>query len=393
MVFDFDSVIPRRHTNSLKYDFAASRGKPEDILPMWVADMDFAAPPCVGEALAARARHNVYGYSDADDRYFEAVAGWLASRHGYKAHPSWLIKTPSVVFAIAMAIRALTEKGEAVLIQQPVYYPFASCVDSNARTLVVNPLALKHGRYEIDFEDFEEKIIQNRVRLFIFCSPHNPVGRVWTAEELTRLGDICVRHGVVVVSDEIHMDFAYSGHRHIPFASLKPDYESIAVTCTSPSKTFNLAGLHIANIFIADKAIRDKYRIEIDSAGYSQSNIMGLIACESAYRDGARWLDELLEYLWASIRHVKDWLVERLPGVRLVEPEGTYFLWFDCRRLGLTDEQLDELLIQRAKIWLFAGTVFGRGGEGFQRMNIACPRSVVMEGLERIFTAVQPTIG
>jgi len=387
MLFDFNTVIPRRHTNSLKYDFALNRGKPEDILPMWVADMDFSAPPCVENALAARVRHNIYGYSDADDRYFESVAGWLASRHGYKTHPSWLIRTPSVVFALSMAIRAFTKKGEAVIIQQPVYYPFASCVESNARNLVVNPLVFRNGRYEINFEDFEEKIVQNHVRLFILCSPHNPVGRVWTAEELTRLGDICVRHGVLVVSDEIHMDFTYSGHRHIPFASLKSDFESIAVTCTSPSKTFNLAGLHISNIFIADKTMRDKYRREIESTGYSQPNIMGLIACESAYRDGERWLDELLEYLWVSVCYVKDWLGERLPALRLVEPEGTYFLWLDCHELGLTDEQLDELLVHRARIWLFAGTAFGRGGEGFQRMNIACPIRVLTEGLERILNA------
>jgi len=388
MFFDFDTVIPRRHTNSLKYDFAVSRGKPENVLPMWVADMDFAAPPCVEKALAARVRHNIYGYSDTDARYFDAVAGWLASRHGYNVRPSWLVKTPGMVFAVATAIRAFTEKGETVLIQQPLYHPFASSVESNARTLAVSPLVFRQGRYEIDFEDFEKKIVQNRVRLFILCNPHNPVGRVWTAEELTRLGDICVRHGVTVVSDEIHMDFTYNGHRHIPFASLKPDFESIALTCTSPSKTFNLAGLQISNIFIENETLRDKYRREIEITGYSQPNIMGLLACESAYRDGAQWLDELLEYLWGSICYVKDWLVERLPDVRLVEPEGTYFLWFDCRGLKLSDEQLDELLLHRAGVWLFAGTIFGRGGEGFQRMNIACPRSVLTEGLERIHSAL-----
>ncbi|MGE4548382.1 MAG: MalY/PatB family protein [Intestinibacillus sp.] len=389
MQYNFDMVTERWGTDSLKYDFAARRDKPADILPLWVADMDFPAPPAVLEALAEKSRHGIFGYSDAaGEDYFDALAAWYGEHFGWKLSPRWLLKSPGVVFAICAAIRALTEAGDAVLLQQPVYYPFQYAVENNGRRLVVNELVYADGRYTVDLNDFEDKIVKNQVKLFILCSPHNPVGRVWTREELTAMGDLCVKHGVRVVSDEIHADFVYPGHRHQVFAALKDEFADISITCTSPSKTFNLAGLQISNIWISNAEIRRRVRAEIHKTGYDLPNVMGLVACRAAYTRGAPWLDALKEYLFANLDYVRSFLAEQLPQIRLVEPEGTYLLWLDCRALGLPDDQLDELIIRRAGLWLDAGTLFGVGGEGFQRVNIACPRTTLERALKKLKAAV-----
>ena len=385
----FDEIIDRRNTGSLKYDFAVKRGKPADVLPLWVADMDFRVPPCVTRALEERIRHGIYGYSEPSEAYFTALEKWFSSRHGWQIRPEWLIKTPGVVFALCAAVRALTQKGDAVLIQQPVYYPFTESIVDNGRKLVVNELVRSGGKYSVDFEDFERKITENDVRLFILCSPHNPVGRVWTREELTRMGEICRKHRVFVVSDEIHADFTYPGHRHIVFASLGPEFAQNSMICTAPTKTFNLAGLQISNIFIPNQEVRRKIRREIGRAGYSQANVMGLIACRAAYEEGAQWLDALKEYLTENLSFVRGFLRERLPEIRLTEPEGTYLIWLDCSALGLSDRELDRLMTEKAKLWLDAGPVFGQGGSGFQRINIACPRSILEEAFRRLEAAVR----
>ena len=385
MTYSFDQKIDRRGTDSLKYDFAGRRGKPEDILPLWVADMDFSAPPEVLQALAEKVDHGIFGYSDAaGDDYFNVLYQWYAGRFGWQIRPEWLIKTPGVVFAICAAVRSLTKEGDAVLIQQPVYYPFEEAVADNRRNLIVNELVYRDGRYSIDLEDFERKITENHVRLFILCSPHNPVGRVWTRDELTAMGELCVKHGVYVVSDEIHADFVYPGHRHLVFADLKPEFADIAVTCTAPSKTFNLAGLQISNIFVSNQEIRRRLRQEIGRTGYSQPNLMGMVACRASYQYGAEWLDELKRYLFSNLSIVREYLRERLPQVRLVEPEGTYLVWLDFRALGLSDEKLDELMVKKAGLWLDAGPMFGAGGGGFQRINIACPAETLREALKRL---------
>lgn len=386
---DFDVIIPRRGTGSLKYDAAAKRGKPEDILPFWVADMDFQSPPAVMEALSKRIEHGIFGYSDViDEGYVNALSSWYRERFDWQIQPEWLVITPGVVFAICTAIRALTRPGEAVIIQQPVYYPFESSVKLNDRRLVVNQLVYRNGRYEMDLQEFERQIVEEQVKLFILCSPHNPVGRVWTAEELTALGDICRRHGVYVLADEIHGDFVYPGYRHLVFAGLKPEYADITVTCTAPSKTFNLPGLQTANILIQNEEIRRLFTDEIRKTGYSQPNLMGLIACQAAYEQGAEWLDALMHYLTANLTLFRSFLQEELPDIKMVEPEGTYLVWLDFNALGLTDRELDQLLVQKARIWLSPGPTFGAGGQGFQRFNIACPRSLLQQGLERLKEAI-----
>ncbi len=394
MPFDFDAVVERRGTDSLKYDFAARRGMPPDILPLWVADMDFPAPPAVLDALAGVVRHGVFGYSDAaGEDYFQALAAWYAGRFGWTPRPEWLIKAPGVVFAICAAIRSLTREGDGVLIQPPVYYPFAESVKANGRRLAVNQLVYENGRYGVDLADFEAIIREERVKLFLLCSPHNPVGRVWTADELTAMGEICLRHGVTVVSDEIHADFVYPGHRHSVFAALRPEFSDITVTCTAPSKTFNLAGLQISNIFIENPGLRREFRREIARSGYSQPNVMGLAACRAAYARGGPWLDELLVYLQGNLAYLRAFLAERLPRIRLAEPEGTYLAWLDCSASGLTDRELEQFIVHEAKLWLDAGPIFGAGGEGFQRINIACPRVVLAQALGQLSEAWRRRFG
>jgi cystathionine beta-lyase len=385
---DFNEIIERKNTCSLKYDFAAKRGMPEDVLPLWVADMDFRTPDCVIEALVEKSRHGIFGYSESNREYFDVLQNWFKSRHGWEINEEWLVKTPGVVYAICAAIRALTEKGDGVLIQQPVYYPFTEAILENERMLAVNELKYSQGRYSIDFEDFEDKIVNNDIKLFILCNPHNPVGRVWTKEELIRIGDICLKHKVIVISDEIHMDFVYPGHKHLVFADLKPEYQQITITCTAPTKTFNLAGLQISNIFIPNCKLRTAIKKEIDKTGYSQLNIMGIVACKAAYSEGGEWLNCLQEYLEENLAFLSCFLREKLPQVKLVEPEGTYLVWLDFQGLNLSEAELNELIIKKAGLWLDRGTMFGAGGRGFQRINIACPRSVLNKALNNLEAAV-----
>lgn len=389
MSINFDEVIDRRNTDSLKYDFAQKRGMPADILPLWVADMDFAAPPAVRQALADRAAHGIFGYSDAaDDSYYNALSRWYSERFDWQVRPEWLIKTPGVVFALCAAIRALTHEGDAVLIQPPVYYPFSESILENNRKLVTNQLVYADGRYSVDLADFERQIVTHGVKLFMLCSPHNPVGRVWTEAELTAMGDICVKHGVYIVADEIHADFVYPDHHHLVFANLKPAFSDIAITCTAPSKTFNLAGLQISNIFVANADVRRCLRKAINRVGYSQPNVMGLIACRAAYAQGAEWLDALKTYLSGNLAFVRHFLAEHLPQIHLVEPEGTYLIWLDCSALELTDQALDDLMAHKAGLWLDGGTMFGAGGESFQRINIACRRETLQDAMQRLKKAV-----
>ncbi len=389
MPFNFDEIIDRRETDSLKYDFAVRRNKPADILPLWVADMDFKTPPAVIEALVARAQHGIFGYTDGRDAYYSAVRNWFLEHFGWKTELSWIVKTPGVVFALSVAVRAFTEAGDAVLIQPPVYYPFTETIQANGRKLVKNELVYEDGHYCIDFEDFERKITENQVKLFILCSPHNPVGRVWTREELTKLGEICLKHSVLVVSDEIHADFTYPGHSHTVFASLDSRFAENCILCTAPSKTFNLASLQISNIFIPNRDIRRKFKQELTRAGYSQPNAMGLAACRAAYEHGKPWLDELRTYLLQNLLFVREYIARHMPGVRLVEPEGTYLIWLDFRELGLSGQTLDDLIVYKAGLWLDAGEMFGNGGDGFQRINIACPRATLEEALKRLSRALE----
>lgn len=374
MIYKFDETIDRRGTNCLKYDFAVERGKPHDVLPLWVADMDFQTCPPALQALEKSVQHGIFGYSECKDNYFEAVRDWYRQNFGWNVQNEWLVKTPGVVFAICAAIRALTKEGEAVLIQRPVYYPFFESILNNDRKLVNSPLVYDNGKYSIDFQDIEEKIIQNQVKLFILCSPHNPVGRVWTKEELTRIGDICVKHDVRIVADEIHADFVYEGYRHCVFALLKSEYSERTITCTAPSKTFNIAGLQVSNIFIQNPKIRALFQKEVAKTGYSQLNSVGIAVCQAAYEGGRQWLEELKQYLAGNLDFLRRFLNEKLPMVKLIEPQGTYLVWLDFRELGLSGRELEDLIVQQAGLWLDRGTLFGPEGKGFERINIACPR-------------------
>ena len=381
MKFDFDRVINRRGTYSIKHN-PVSRGKPDDVLPMWVADMDFSSPPCVIDELLSRARHGIFGYSEPDEAYFSAVRGWFEKRFGWSPEREWLCSAPCVVNALYIAIRALSGPGDGVVIQQPVYFPFESSVKQTGRKLLVNELVYSDEHYSIDFQDFENKI--KEAKLFILCSQHNPVGRVWTHDELFRMGEICLRHGVIVISDEIHQDFIYPGHRHLVFSGLDPRFAGITVTCTSPSKTFNLAGMLHANIFIPDETMRGKFRQEYSGCGLGPQSLMGLAACKAAYEGGAEWVDELVTYLSGNMSLIKEFLSTRIPKIKLVEPEGTYLAWLDFTGLGLSAQELEGLLSHKAKLWFNDGSSFGMGGNGFQRMNAACPRSVLQNALERL---------
>jgi cystathionine beta-lyase len=381
MKYDFDRVIDRSNSYSIKYE-PSWRGKPGDVLPLWVADMDFAAPVCVQDALVRRAQHGIFGYSEPDAAYFDVTRKWFEERFNWTVQREWLTITPGVVNALYIAVRALTKPGDGIVIQQPVYYPVESSLKTTGRLLLVNELVYSDGRYGINFEDFETKIKQ--AKMFILCNPHNPVGRVWSRDELVRMGEICLRHGVIVIADEIHEDFIFPDHKHIVFAALNQELADITVTCTSPSKTFNLAGLLHANIFIFNKELREKFKEEYAGCGLSQPGVMGLIACKAAYEGGAEWLDQLLGYLSENMSLLKTCLSQHVPKIRLIEPEGTYLAWLDFNEIGISTQKLDEALTNKGKLWLSPGLSFGKGGKGFQRMNVACPHLVLRDALDRL---------
>ena len=381
---DFDRIIDRKNTRCLKYDFAVKRGMPEDVLPLWVADMDFETSSYIEDALTERVQEGIFGYSDVQTPYFEIIRDWMIRHHDWEPQEKWLIKTPGVVFALAMAVKAYTDPGDKVLLQQPVYYPFSEVITDNGREVVSNDLVLtEDGTYKIDFADFEQKIIANGIKLFLLCSPHNPVGRVWTKEELEKIGDICVKHGVTVVSDEIHNDFIWEG-THTVFAGIKKEFADISITCTSPSKTFNLASMLISNIFIPNQILRRKFRKEMDRAGISQLSVLGLVATEAAYAHGDEWYAAMKNYVRDNIAFARAYVEENLPGVRMIDTQGTYLIWLDFRQTGLTVEQLDHKIIYEAGLWLDSGKIFGKTGDGFERINVACPRAVLQEALDRI---------
>lgn len=386
---DFDTPVDRRNTGSLKYDFAVERGKPADILPLWVADMDFKTSSFVQDALMEQVQHGVYGYSESKEEYFEALKNWMKKQHDWEIEQKWLVKTPGIVFALAMAVKAYTEKGDGVLIQQPVYYPFSEVIRDNGRRIVNSPLVREEdGSYHMDLQDFEQKIQAEHIKLFLLCSPHNPVGRVWDEETLRKLGEICLKNNVVVVSDEIHADFVFEGKHHV-FASLSEEIRNITVTCTAPSKTFNIAGLQVSNILIANDSLRRKFIHQVNAAGYSQVNAAGLVACRAAYEHGEEWFLGVKAYIKANIDFVDAFLKENLPQITMRRPEGTYLVWLDFRSLGLSNEKLEDLIVHKAGLWLDSGAIFGAAGEGFQRINTACQRATLEEALKRIERAVK----
>jgi cystathionine beta-lyase len=386
--YDFDRIIDRRGTSSLKWDQLKALFGGEDVLPLFVADMDFEAPREVVEALVGRAKRGVYGYTIRTDGYYEAVTGWLERRHGWKIERDWLVSSPGVVPALAAAIHAFTEPGDGVILQSPVYYPFYDVIRANGRTVVDNPLRIEDGVYRIDFDLLEEQA--KDAKLMLLCSPHNPGGRVWTADELKRLGDICLKHGVIVVSDEIHHDLVFKPHRHVPFASLGPEYAERSITCFAPSKTFNLAGLQAAAAVVPDAELRRRYvRTARFGLSIHMDSYFGVTGMETSYRYGEPWLEQLLVYLRENRDALAAFVKERLPELRVMEPEATYLAWVDCRAISEDPAELKKLMYEEARVAFSDGSVFGRQGAGWLRINFGCPRAVLLEALERFAAAAR----
>lgn len=385
MKYDFDEVISRRGSNSVKWDSAADA----QVLPMWVADMDFRAAPCITDALRRRVEHGVFGYVRVPDVYYEAAIAWFARRHGWTFRREWMVYTTGVVPALSAVIKALTEPGDRVLIQSPVYNCFFSSIRNNGCEIVSNPLIYEDHAYRMDYDDLERKAADPKAKLLVLCNPHNPAGRVWTRDELRRVGEICARHGVRVVSDEIHCELVMPGYAYVPFASVSKEFEATCVTCFSPSKSFNIAGLQIANIVAADEEVRRKIDKAINLNEVCDVNPFGVEAAIAAYSEGEDWLSQLCGYLQGNYECMQKYCREYLPDFPLTKLEGTYLVWMDCRFLRLSSKELEDSLLREARLWLNAGTMYGAEGEGFMRWNIACPRSTLREGLDRFRHFVQ----
>ena len=390
MKYNFDEIIDRTKYHSAKWDeLETTFGViPKDVLPMWIADMEFRSPQPVIEAIKKANEHGIYGYTSRPLSYYQAIIDWMEKRHNWKIKKDWIAYSPGVVPALSLIIRAFCQPGDKVIVQPPVYYPFFRVIENNGCHIVNNPLKLNNKKYSIDWEDLERKVDDPRVKILIFCSPHNPVGRVWQREELIILGEICLKHNIIVVSDEIHADILFKGYRHIPFASISPAFAHNSITCTAPSKTFNLAGLQTSSIIIPNKKYYKIYENILDGLALDENNVFGLVALEAAYRDGEEWLEQLLSYLNENLKFLMKYFKERIPKIKVIRPEGTYLVWLDCRQLGFNTKGLNNFMIKKARVALDDGYWFGTEGEGFMRINIACPRSFLEEGLKRIERAV-----
>ena len=382
--FDFDTITDRSNTNAIKYDLAEKRNKPLDTISLWVADMDFKTAPCIQKALAEKAAHGIYGYSRPDSRYYNALRNWFLTEHNFEIKDEWVVNTPGVSYAFATAIRALTEEGDAVLITRPVYYPFSNVINNQNRKLVNSALVLKNGHYEIDFEDFENKIISEKVKVFLFCSPHNPGGRVWTKEELEKIFEICLKHNVIVISDEIHSDITFENHKHTVFASISDETRENSIICTAPSKTFNLAGLQFSNIIIPNEKLRSKFTKEMERTGYDEPSLMGIVAATAAYSEGKEWFEAAKAYIWNNILFAEKLVREKCPKIKVLKPEGSYLLWMDFSAFDLSDSQINDRILNKAKVWLDGGIMFGPEGKNFQRINCATPRAILEKALIQI---------
>lgn len=383
----FDEIIERKNTDSLKWDYCRERFGRADILPMWVADMDFKSPAPITQAIIRRAEHGIFGYTEVTERLLNAFAGWVKRRHNWLIDNRWIVHSPGVVTSVNTAILAFTQPGDRVLIQTPVYYPFYSSVRDNERELAVNPLRNNDGYYEIDFTDLEKKLADN-VKLMIFCSPHNPIGRVWKLDELEEVLRLCRKYDVIVVSDEIHSDLVFRGHKHIPIASLSEEASKSCITLMSPTKTFNIAGLSMSTAVIPDKELRRKFTNTLNKNGANMLNIFGLAAAEAAYAQCEKWLEELLVYLEGNLDMLVEYFSNNVPQIKVIRPEATYLAWLDCNELPVAGDKLKEFFTNKAGVGLNDGITFGKEGYGFQRINFACPRSLLTEGLDRIRKAV-----
>ena len=379
MKYDFDKITQRCGTNSYKWDSTDDK----EVLPMWVADMDFPTAPCIINALEKRVEHGIFGYTRVPEEYYDAVISWFSRRHHWKPRREWFIYTSGVVPALSAVIKALTNVGDKVLTLTPVYNCFFSSIRNNGCELDSCALRYEDNTFSIDYEDLERRAADPKTTLMLLCNPHNPSGRVWTREELRRIGDICIRNNVVVVADEIHCELVHPGFTYTPFASVSEEFQKHSVTCISPSKAFNIAGLQIANIIVENDEWRQRIDKAININEVCDVNPFGVIATIAAYNEGEEWLNQLLQYIHGNYLFFKDYCEEHLPQLPVAPLEGTYLAWMDCRSLGIPSEELEEELMKKAKLWLNAGSMYGKEGEGFMRWNLACPRQLVKEGMER----------
>lgn len=391
MKYNFDEIINRKNTNSVKWNpetleemFGTS-----NVLPFWVADMDFKVAQPIIDAVVERAQHGIYGYATRTDSYFDAIINWTSKRFGWNIKKEWIEYTPGVVPAINYILQAFTQPGDKVLIQEPVYYPFKNSIINNTRQVLNNPLRYNGEKYEFDFQDFEEKIKEPEVKVFILCNPHNPIGKAWDKEDLIKIGNICLENNVLVISDEIHNDLVYTGNSHTMFPLINEEFAMNSITCTAPSKTFNLAGMQASNIIIPNPKLMDEYRKVLERHSIGGQNPLSIVAVEAAYNQGEEWLEELLVYLEDNIEFMLDYLSKHLPKAKIIKPGATYLAWIDLKEYETDGERLEKTLIEKGKVALDGGTWFGQGGEGFVRMNFACPRSLLEEGLDRVVEGVR----
>jgi cystathionine beta-lyase len=396
MEYIFDNLINRKGTRSAKWEYMQSGIDPEKLLetenvpggeriiPMWVADMDFPSPAPVVEALRKRAEHGIFGYTVPGEPYLRSIVDWFSRRHQWNIDPEWICVTFGVIPALNILVRTFTSPGDKVLVQRPVYYPFFSVIERNGCSIENNPLIYRNKRYTMDFTDLAEKVRDPSVKIAILCSPHNPVGRVWSEEELTRFTEICLENGVLVISDEIHGDLVYSGYSFTPLARINNRFSDKSIICTAPSKTFNLAGLQTSDIVISNGDLRKRFKQALQRNGIFGINPFGQTALEAAYNDGEEWLEQVLDYLEGNLHYLKSFVSKKLPGVTLVQPEATFLVWIDFRNLVLEAGDLRKLMLEKAGVHFEEGGIFGPEGDGFERINIACPRSILREGLTRI---------
>lgn len=385
MKYDFDNIINRKNTNSVKWDTSQEK----DIIPMWIADMDFKTAEPVIKALEKRVQHGIFGYGAIPQAYYEAEANWWDKRHNFKIKKEWIEATTGVIPSLSAVVQAFTEPGDKVLIQSPVYNYFNTSITNNKCDVVLNELKYNGEFYEIDFDDFEKKALDEKVKIFILCNPHNPVGRVWSKEELERLGEICLKHNVLVLVDEIHRDLVYKENKHIPFASISESFLMNSITCTAPSKTFNIAGLKTSNIIVANEECRKKVNKSLNINETIEPNVFGIESLIAAYNEGEEWLDQLLEYLQENRDYLISYINEKIPKLKVVKLEATYLIWIDCRSLGISSKELSKKIFEQGKLRINDGQTYGEVGEGFIRINIACPKVLLKEGLERLEKVVK----
>lgn len=386
--YNFDEVIDRHGTDCLKYDFGMKRKGRDDLLPLWVADMDFRLPDEILDEFHKRIDHGIFGYTDPLDEYFDAMNHWFSTRYGYTIKPEWVTLGAGIVYALGTSVKAFTEEGDAMMVMQPVYYPFSEVIKNDGRKLVNCQLRYENNRYSIDFEKMEQMIKEENVKALIFCNPHNPVGRVWTREEMEKVAEICLKYNVIWMVDEMHCDFIFPGHEFTSCMNLDKKFHEIIALYSSPGKTFNVAGLQPANIIIPNEELRKKYQWANTQAAYSQGSLMGQLAVKVCYTKGADWVYELVEYIYENVKYMSRYVKENFPKAKMVEPEGTYLVWVDFSGYGFSNEELEHLMLEEAKLWLDSGIIFGPETAQFERFNVACPRVMVEQALTQLKNAL-----